>query len=247
MSYDFSASNDKIDGSFTSTYDIDGSNALSIACWVKRTAAQWADTSDSRIVTLCAAATGQNSLVCLRTNAADEVRASSFNTIGTLDEDSLSFTDGTYDDTWVLVVGVFASNASREVFIEDSTGGGAQTDTNDIDPLQYISIGNDTDGNFIEAEALVAEVCIWNIALSDTDIDALQTGAGTGPAPNTIQSANVIGYWPLDTDQATHANQGNDAGGDLTVQSDAPFSSDHPTITKAIPTIVHHRRMLGMQ
>jgi hypothetical protein len=54
--------------------------------------------------------------------------------------------------------------------------------------------------------------------------------AETGVPPNSIAPNDCIGYWPLDTDQANHADQSGNGGPTLAVQSDAPFSSDHPTI-----------------
>ena len=52
MSSDFTADGEQLAGNFTSTYDIDGSNALTMACWFKRSAAQWALDTDCRIITL---------------------------------------------------------------------------------------------------------------------------------------------------------------------------------------------------
>jgi len=243
MSYDFAQINfDKITGTFTSSYDV----PLTLAAWVKKTAAQWADASDNHIVMLSETTASNNSIKIRASLAADNVVATQTSTTdGSAQE---AFADTTYDDVWVLVVGVFTADNDRDVYIETSANVGSSTADKPLTAtLNTIAIGGGTHSDFAGFEGNIAEVCIWNMALGTADVDALQTAAQTGPAPNTIQSANVIGYWPLDADNATQLNEGSDAGGDLTVQSAAPYDADHPTITVAggssIP-VLHHARQL---
>jgi hypothetical protein len=131
------------------------------------------------------------------------------------------------DGVWVGLVGVFTNDSLRDVYI-GSIGNTAQgTTTRAVsDVLQFISVGISlaaTGG----IPANLAEVAIWNSALSAGDI----TNYLAGIAASGIAAANLIGYWPLSADVLT--NEGTDAGGDLT-NNLTTFDSDHPVITSGI-------------
>jgi hypothetical protein len=252
--YDFFESNDKLTGTFTTALDVDGSNQVSLVAWIYRTAAQWAETSDSRCVQLNEDTADSSDQLELRTAAADEVRGGTRDSAGALSESDLSFTDGTYDAEWVVWVAIYTSNVSREVFIEDSTGGGVSTTSRDILAVDDIAIGNSTDGNFLDCEATLAEIAVFDTALSDAQIDALQTATGAsagGPPPCSVAPNNCVAYWPLDQDYGAGAGavtneatgSAADATGDLTVQSSAPYNASlHPIISAAGKAVERRRR-----
>jgi hypothetical protein len=86
---------------------------------------------------------------------------------------------------------------------------------------------------------LMAEVAIWNTALNSSQITSYLAGTGA----SQIQSANLIGYWPLSASNTTQSNDGVDTGGDLAVTG-AVFSSDHPTITLSGVTRSSKKRLM---
>lgn len=230
MSYDFDASSRYMQGSLTTQRDSEG---LSIVAWIKCTAAQWASTSQ----TYCAVigedltTTYDNSQFLTKTNgAADRVTASSQTT--TTQNAAHSFTDGTYDSIWVCVTATFTSDTRRDVYIESTSNTASNTGTRAVGTaLDTIRIGSSASGysNFL---GLIAEVAFYDKVLSASEINSLQTGAGTGPAPNTVATANCFAYYPMDYNNSTQTNEGSDATGDLTVTG-AVYSSDHPIITSS--------------
>ena len=94
--------------------------------------------------------------------------------------------------------------------------------------VQYIRLGESLTA-FNDLYGLLAEVAIWNKALSAGEIASYLAGND----PSAIAAANLIGYWPLSADNATQSNLGTDATGDLTVSGATYEPSDHPTITSS--------------
>jgi hypothetical protein len=176
-----------------------------------------------------------NSSMLLRTNAANSVHGATINEASaSLGEDVLTHTSPDFDDTWILIGCVYDGNADREVFVNGTMSGSPQTSTWDINPIGgAIAVGNATYSNFLDGECLVAEVGMWDVALSDAEVASLHTTDETGVAMSSVRGSDCVGYWPLKIDQSTHSNEGVDAGGTLTVQSAMPHSSDHPTIASA--------------
>ena len=240
MSYSFLTDLDRLTGSFTSTYDVTSTgDKFTIAMWMKRSAAQWLTPPDTRFIMISDSTADTNSSLQLwGTTTSNEVRAATIDTTGNIASDSLAHTVNTQDDTWVLVVGVFDGDADRECFFNGTGSGSPNTNQEDINAVgAAIAIGNNVSTAFSEARCLIAEVGMWDVALSDAEVASLWTSAETGPAMDSVQGANCVGYWPLLADSATHANLGVDTGGLMTVQSDATWVDDHPTITTGGVTI----------
>lgn len=249
MSYDCSADSDKLTGAFTSTYDVSGAAAFTIACWIRKSAAQWAATTDNRFVMISDDTADDDDAMQLYTlTTANRPSAGVISTSSVLRRDFIDHTINTLDDTWILVGGVFRSNADREAFVNGTLSGSPETTTADIAPVgAAIAVGGATYSDFLSGECLVAEVGMWDVALSTGEIASLWTSAQTGPAMSSVQAANCVGYWPLLADNSTHANLGTDAGGLLTVQSAMPHSPEHPTITgSSVPVLHHARQLFGM-
>ena len=239
MSYDFAANSRYMQGPITTQRNSVG---LSIVMWVNCTAAQWASTSQQYGAWIAndATSSNDNSLRLTKTNgAADRVSAT-----GRTSSDgsaSETFADTTWDALWVPVIGTFTNDSLRNVYIGSTTAIGTNTSTKAVgSALDTIRIGSAANG-FSNFGGLIAEVAFYDKVLSDAEINSFRTGAETGPAPNTIATANCFAYYPLDTDSATQTNEGSDATGDLTV-TNAVYSADHPTITasSSIAPIAHH-------
>lgn len=222
MSYLFDANNDTATGTFTSTY----ADPVTMACFVKVIAHP---AIIKTIFTLGNSSSSVDNSYTLRTNTTVDIwDALSRSTVN-------GFASATVnaDGIWVGLVGVFSSDTLRNMYVK-STAFTAQ-DTSNIavpDVLQFIRLGETFTG-VNDFGGKIAEVAIWNSALSLTDIDAylrqLRRASSIGPAV-------PIGYWPLDTNNASQANQGSDAGGTLTM-SGAVYDFDHPPLFKAPPQL----------
>lgn len=246
MSYLFSDNFNNLTGTFSSTRD----TPLTMACWIKRSATRWAEVSTDVALMLSSTAGVNANSLSLGTNesAADRVYAR------TSDAASNSpaihdFTGITVNDTWVLLVGTFTSDARRDVYIESSSNTNFSPGIRTPDGLHdKLYVGTAATG-FNSFTSYIAEVAIWDKVLSAAEIDALQVAAQTGVTPSSVAAANCIGYWPLDTDQATHADQSGaiPAGPTLTVNGAAAHFPDHPTIFTplSIPTFVGAVQLAG--
>lgn len=227
MSYNFDASNRNIEGTLTSQYDSEG---LSIVAWVKMTATEWGLTNQSFVVHF-SETLGVNDFsqqIIVTRAAADRASARSRTTADLNADNNIT---AEHDDVWQVLIALFTSDFSRELFVGDTGDAG-------IDNTSERAVGTALDAVRLGASSsntnnlpgLIAEVAMFNKTLSNGEIDSFRTASGTGPAPNTVAPSNCFGYWPLLLDQSSHSNEGNDAGGTLTVNS-AVWSSDHPTIT----------------
>lgn len=96
---------------------------------------------------------------------------------------------------WNHVFAVAASTTSRSIIANGNIADKA-TNTTSLSPtLTRFSVGRDDDGSAGAANAgtLIAEVGLWNIALSDADAVALAAGA----PPFLVHPEALVGYWPL--------------------------------------------------
>lgn len=217
MSYLFDGVDDRMAGTFTSTY----ADPVTIACFVKVTA--------HPIDIDYLLAVGNNQTVSdqsyrLSTPAVDNQWAA----IARTTSEGPAIVTLNIDGVWAGLVGVFSSNTLRDLYVQ-TLSNTAQNITNlaVADVLKYISVGSNFN-TFANFNGRIAECAIWNIALNSTQI----TSYLAGTAASTIAAANLIGYWPMSSSAAPQANLGTDADGDLTVTG-AVFSADHPTITSA--------------
>jgi hypothetical protein len=106
-------------------------------------------------------------------------------------------TTGFSANTWGHACGVFSSNASRSVYFN---GGGVATNTTNVPTSGLIqsSIGGRRVGpsalngvQFMEGQ--IAEVGIWNAALTAAEIASLAKGM----TPDKIRPQNLVFYAPL--------------------------------------------------
>lgn len=87
-------------------------------------------------------------------------------------------------------------------------------------------IGQRSDNNAITAmDGLVAEVAIYNAALSDPQIASLAAGAN----PTTVQAANLKGYWPLYGDVSPEPDYSG-SGNVATIVGTVPKGATHPAV-----------------
>lgn len=217
MSYDFSPATSSIKGVFSGTHG----QALTLAAWTKYTthpvSADW-------ILALSAAA-AQNPHISLQYAAVDD-RFIAASQTATSDAAIETGSAAQWDGVWVPVVGVFTGDSDRDVYVELISQTGNDTGTQAVGTaLDEIHIGRAPNGAGGNVDH-IAEPAIWDKALSTAEITAYLNGnAAVG-----IANANLLGYWPLDVDNASQTDQSGNGGPTLTV-ANATFAADHPTIT----------------
>ena len=126
----------------------------------------------------------------LRIHSAENVRARSQQ--GGNDHQAISTTTFTLN-TWNHACGVWTSRNNRAAFLN---GGGKGTDTGDavpanLDRTSIGRIGDSTPGEHMSGR--IAEAAIWNVALTDSEVQALASGV----SPLRVRVASLQAYWPL--------------------------------------------------
>lgn len=95
-------------------------------------------------------------------------------------------------NTWYHMGGVHLTNASRRAYLNGVVGTGDSTDDGAIDTPTRFDTGvlNPTAGLTGFLEGTVAEVAIWNIALTAAEMAALASGI----SPLLMRPANLVRY-----------------------------------------------------
>jgi hypothetical protein len=198
---------------------------FTVCAWVKPAAvtAEMAvaggfDTSDTTV--------DANSLIVAGNVAGDPVRA--YTVTG---GSGFNFSDinGVTAGVWQHIAGVWSSITSRQAFL-NAVGGGANTTSDDPSAaIDTFIIGarrtSSVTGTYFEG--LIAEVAVWNVALTQTQLEELAAGA----AATEVAPESLAHYWTLESD-------GTDSIGsaDLTFTG-TTHSEDHPTITGGEPPV----------
>lgn len=138
-------------------------------------------------------------------------------------ENSATGADNTApENTWVHMVAVFAAADDRRLYQNGS--GNVIQNTVTVNPtgIDSISLGETLPGT-AQGVIHLAEVGIWDIALSTANIDALFTAV-----PSAVAAANLQHYYPLNGDFL-------DAAGSIDLEQVGTVSAtaDHPIATSA--------------
>lgn len=220
MSYLFDGVNDTMTGTFTSTY----ADPVTLACFVKISAHPIAA---QILLTFGNSSSSVDQAYTIRTDVTD-------NSWTCVSRDTTSagavLSPVNVDGAWAGVVGVFTNDSLRDIYVSSSTLTAQNTTAKAVaDVLQFIRAGE----NFVSSQDLnarLAELATWNKALSLGEIDNYMAGVRA----SAIGPGNLIGYWPLDTNNATQPNWGIDTGGALSVVG-AVFDADHPFVRLPVP------------
>jgi len=152
----------------------------------------------------------------------------------------VDITDGNYTaNTWHLCVGVWASTTSRKAQLDS---GDPTQSTSSSDPIGMNKTtlgGSPTSTLGAYCDCKVAHATIWNVALTDNEIDQLAAGAN----PQDIQVANIVDYWSLASDaNGLNGNNWtvNSTSGTITYDADNPSVS--PPAGGGASTILFRRR-----
>ena len=131
------------------------------------------------------------------------------------------------DGVWCHAAATVTSTTSRAVYLNAGTAG-TNTDSRSIAGFERINIGSrrssSTDGVFFDGD--LAEIGIWNVALSATEIASLAAGY----SPLLVRAASLVAYYPLHG--RLGAAQGEEAwvGSIALSQSNSPAVAAHPRI-----------------
>jgi hypothetical protein len=184
--------------------------------------------STQTLVALNTSGTGNHQFE-LVVNSSNQVQAEARDTATSQATTTGTVTNG----AWNMCGAVYTSATSRAAYLNGELGtGGTPTTSRSPSGMNEIRLGKSRSGAgaFNQfANGLIAYVWIWNVALSEANLDALYNGGSGGVDPSTIQGANLV----FRTDLLSNANPEVDVIGglNLTVTA-ATFSSDDPfTIT----------------
>lgn len=123
---------------------------------------------------------------------------------------------------WQHAAAVFTSDTARDVYLNGGNKGSA-AGTESADPSD-----NRTGIGCLYRQSItwyfsgkLAEIAIWDVALSAAEIAQLAAGA----TPTTIQSGNLLAYWDLLENGLDKSGNGKH----LSASGSPTYSSDHPT------------------
>ncbi len=93
---------------------------------------------------------------------------------------------------WSYVCGLY-DGSNAYVYVNGVAGSGAALTGALIPGSSNFGIGGRPSGSLYPFQGRIAEVAVWNVALSSGEISALAHGA----PPSKIRPGNLVGYWPL--------------------------------------------------
>lgn len=131
-----------------------------------------------------------------------------------------SFGAGFTADTWHHIAGVFSSTANRQVFLN---GTGSTPNTTNVNVATLDTL---TTGRFASGSTYLADVTLWNTALTQADITSLAKGFSS----SRVKPESIVFHAPLvrDRKELTGGLTLTDVGGTPQVQP-------HPPIIGALP------------
>jgi hypothetical protein len=229
MSYSFDGLDDTMTGTFSDGPSAPGYNVepCTMALWFK--VANHSFASLDTFLMFGNSSSSVNDSISIRSSSTIDDRMTSYITDSGGVSDTVGLTANT-DNTWVPIICTYVSDTNRSIYFQGSSNNDV-TSVSVANALLYIRLGEtlaaggDFTGN-------LAEVAIW-----DKELDASERASYiAGTAASSIAASDLIGYWPLSASNATQANEGVDAGGDLTV-SGAVFDADHPPISSGLAPI----------
>jgi len=197
---------------------------LTVACWFR-------SASDSAVQVLLALGNGSGTervfLTASGNAAGDPVSFQSITTAGTAGA-AVSLT-GYSINTWHHIAGVTAAVDSRYVYL-DGVQSPHNTQDRNASPATWDHV--DVASNFFSSSRIryldgqIAEVAIWNAALTSGEISSLAAGY----APPFIRPQNLVCYWPMHGRAGAAGNEDPWYGTLPLLQAASPSLADHPRI-----------------
>lgn len=171
------------------------------------------------------AATGSQHRFSITFNTTNFVSATTADATGASANSTLAITA----NTWLHACGVFASATDRRAFL---SGGNKGTESTSKVPvgIDRVNIGISHQATITAPFAPagtgdIAEVAIWNIALSDADVARVATGIDA----RAVMREFLVGYWKLDGGGLTEVNLVN-RNADMSVTGALSLSAPPPKV-----------------
>jgi hypothetical protein len=143
-------------------------------------------------------------------------------------EDVIDSTTTFSVNTWNHTAAVFASSTSRSVYLN---GGGKATSTNSKVPgsLNRINVGANFDSPSVldPMNGRLAEVGIWNAALTDDEVTSLSKGV----SPLKVRPASLVAYWPLYGNASPEPSYSRNSTDYSLTLNGSPTQVDHPPVS----------------
>jgi len=183
MAYSLNGSNQRLTPASTPV----AAAPLTMACWFRPSNV----THLGALITLTASANDQNYFtIYFRGDLANDPVQILIGTASTFP--SVSSTSGCSANTWHHACAVFTSATSRTVYLD---GGNSATNTTSLTPsgINQMNIGSfkTAAGNWFNGQ--MAEVGIWNVALTDDEIASLADGMTC----DKVRPQSLVFYGPL--------------------------------------------------
>lgn len=152
-------------------------------------------------------------------------------------------TAGFTANEWHHAVAVYTTIISRTAYLDGANAGSDTTSMQPIDIANTI-VGAYYGGAYAYSDCNIAEVGIWDVNLTATEVDQLYTGKYS---PHLVSHANLVAYYPLGGGTYPDDLADVQVGYDLTGYGE-PTYVDHPTgIVYTLPasnsSVYFRRRM----
>lgn len=222
MSYSFDGAGDIMTGSFTSAYNV----PFALVTWIK--IANHLVVVD-RFISVGNTNNAEASSVNIRTeNVDNQFNAEAKDASAVASSAQIVLT---IDGVWTCFLAQYRADDLITLYVGERANSASSGVTRAFSDVQHIRLGENFTGG-ADFAGLQAESAFITGTLSDTEIDDIMSGVRVS---GVVSGAALKGYWPLDTDNTTQANEGSDTAGDLSVTG-AVFDADHPTITEPTGT-----------
>jgi hypothetical protein len=212
MAYDFNGTNQ-----YLSTVSAPASGTpMTLACWARRTGSI---AFDYALMAVGEAAGTHRNQVQLNQLTSYGVRLVH---IGSNGQAAQTSSAGTTLNTWHHAAGVFASNSSRTPYTDGVAGAETTTNIGTQNAANYVNVGTRTANNAQVAYFLgdIAEVGIWNTALTAAEIASLAKGMTC----DKVRPQSLVFYAPLVRDL-------QDVRGGLTITNNNTATvANHPRV-----------------
>jgi hypothetical protein len=220
---------DNVDDYAISTTPPVTSAPLTICAWVKPVSIGTQDyivalgDANGATVTQCFA---------LRMKADGQLEMYTADTVGAPDV-TANTTSPMSTSTWNHCAGIWTSSTERRVVLngnwsESDTGTATRSPAGVTDLIVGISPAMDLDGTPAltnEWNGRIAHIAIWNVALSQSEIESLAAGA----SPYSVQSGSLVSY--IRTTESGAPGEDVVGSSDLTLVNQTAYDSDNPTVS----------------
>lgn len=201
---------------------------FTVVAWIKKDATQWAAGGADYVFCLGQDFTADDDYIRAFTTADNFAGTRVWS--GSTSSAQEAFTDGTFDDIWVPVVQVVEAEDDGRVYVENFSREGTDINSRPLSALDSFRVGRlmTSFGGF---EGLIGDMAVFDKALVESEIDAIQSAPETGPPLSTIAPSNCLAYWSTVDSAASYADLGDNGGPTLVKNGTSPaYDSDHHII-----------------